>query len=307
MRLFTVVLGLSLAAVCAGSNPFIRGDSNADGTVNLADGIYILQRLFASGPAVTCLDAGDANDDEGLNLADAIYIFQNLFANGPSPPAPYPDCGEDPGGDTLDCVLYNEIRCPPLLPPECFSEAQVGDIVNQYLGQPICLPSPAYEDTLDLGLFTVDVTACPAGCPRCTCTGGDPGCEVTIDQLDADIDFLGGTIATDLTASADDFTVDLDTTRCVADVTITGSVAGTFTLVPLVDWEGISEITAIGPLVFTVTDVDVDIVDSGGFYCTALQAASGELKQPIQDALNENAEDFRQDLEAELLGMYVCP
>ncbi len=82
--------------------PFVRGDANLDGAVDLADAIFILQRLFADGPALACQDAGDANDDEAVNIADGIYILQNLFASGPPLPPPR-QCGVDPDGDALDC------------------------------------------------------------------------------------------------------------------------------------------------------------------------------------------------------------
>jgi hypothetical protein len=79
---------------------FKRGDANADGGVNIADAVYILQNLFAQGAAITCPDAGDANDDEGVNIADAVYILQNLFAQGAAIPAPGTEaCGPDTTGD----------------------------------------------------------------------------------------------------------------------------------------------------------------------------------------------------------------
>jgi hypothetical protein len=98
--------------------PFVRGDANGDGSTNLADAVYILQRLFAAGPAIACLDAGDANDDESVNLADAIYLLQGLFANGPPIPPPHPVCGEDPPGTPdptkpeLQGCIYDQDLCP---------------------------------------------------------------------------------------------------------------------------------------------------------------------------------------------------
>ncbi len=74
---------------------FRRGDTNRDGGVNIADAIYILQNLFASGPDILCQDAADANDDESVNIADGIYILQNLFASGPDILPPSPECGID--------------------------------------------------------------------------------------------------------------------------------------------------------------------------------------------------------------------
>jgi hypothetical protein len=87
--------------------PFVRGDSNGDGKpLDLSDGVYILQYLFAQGPELPCMDAADANDDGAVNLADGIYSLQNLFASGPAIPPPYPECGIDPTVDVLGCASY---------------------------------------------------------------------------------------------------------------------------------------------------------------------------------------------------------
>lgn len=99
---------------------FRRGDSNRDGSMNIADAVYILQNLFAQGPKILCPDAADANDDEGVNIADAVYILQRLFAQGPAIPAPSPGCGPDPtphptGGANLAACDYCAEACqtPP--------------------------------------------------------------------------------------------------------------------------------------------------------------------------------------------------
>ncbi len=103
-----------LAGDCGGGGPeFKRGDSNGDGGVNIADAVYILQNLFASGPEIACRDAADSNDDEAVNIADAVYILQNLFASGPAIPAPGPDaCGPDANPETPDlgCITYTECK-----------------------------------------------------------------------------------------------------------------------------------------------------------------------------------------------------
>ncbi len=103
------------AAMCAvgdGDEQFVRGDSNDDADVNIADAVYILQNLFANGPAIVCPDAADANDDEDVNIADPVYLLQWIFANGPVPPAPGPGpaCGPDPEGDALGTCAYTS--CP---------------------------------------------------------------------------------------------------------------------------------------------------------------------------------------------------
>ena len=77
---------------------FVRGDSNQDGGMNIADAVYILQNLFTNGPPILCPDAADSNDDENVDLADPVYLLQNLFANGPAIPAPSVGCGVDETG-----------------------------------------------------------------------------------------------------------------------------------------------------------------------------------------------------------------
>ena len=88
---------------------FRRGDANADGGLNITDGIYTLNYLFLGGPTPACLDAADANDDGGLNITDGIYVLNFLFLGGPEPPPPGPtQCGTDPteAGDPVDCQVY---------------------------------------------------------------------------------------------------------------------------------------------------------------------------------------------------------
>jgi hypothetical protein len=106
---------------CAGER-FRRGDANRDGSMNIADAVYILQNLFAQGPAISCKDAADSNDDEAINIADPVYILQNLFAQGPGVPAPGPGaCGPDTTGSgpdktgpqLIDCADYGVEACDP--------------------------------------------------------------------------------------------------------------------------------------------------------------------------------------------------
>ncbi len=86
--------------------PFLRGDANGSGAVNLADVVMILSYLF-SGTSVGCLDAIDANDSGSPNLADAVYLLAYLFTGGTAPAAPFPSVGPDPTDlDTLDCGQY---------------------------------------------------------------------------------------------------------------------------------------------------------------------------------------------------------
>ena len=94
-----------------GQAVFIRGDCNADGTVNISDATCILNWLFASAEAPGCVAATNANGDEATNIADATYLLNHLFSGGPAPLAPFPDCG--PGRLPAD----KELGCAN--PPDC--------------------------------------------------------------------------------------------------------------------------------------------------------------------------------------------
>ena len=89
---------------------FFRGDSNADGKVNLADGVSTLSFLFDGNQALPCHDAADTDDSGKIDIADAIWTFNWLFAGGAAPAPPGPTaCGEDPTDVGLDCAN----------PPDC--------------------------------------------------------------------------------------------------------------------------------------------------------------------------------------------
>jgi hypothetical protein len=83
---------------------FVRGESNADGGLNITDGIFILNFLFLGGATPTCMEAADSNGDGGLNITDGIYVLNFLFLGGPEPPAPYPGCGSL--DREVDCASY---------------------------------------------------------------------------------------------------------------------------------------------------------------------------------------------------------
>ena len=73
--------------------PYIRGDTNDDGGLDLADAIYLLEHLFSGGPAPYCAEVGDINTDGATNIGDPICITGYLFAGGHPPHPPFPNCG----------------------------------------------------------------------------------------------------------------------------------------------------------------------------------------------------------------------
>ena len=85
---------------------FIRGDSNNDSIVDVADPIFTLHYLFVDGTEPSCMDAADADDDGFFNITDAVFTLYFVFGIGVAPPYPYPECGlEDyPGEDDFNCI-----------------------------------------------------------------------------------------------------------------------------------------------------------------------------------------------------------
>jgi hypothetical protein len=88
---------------------FVRGDADAEGEVNITDGIFLLNFLFVGGPEPPCLEASDADDDGEVNITDGIYILNFLFVGGPEPADPGVSCGPDPvGSPDLGCETYDQ-------------------------------------------------------------------------------------------------------------------------------------------------------------------------------------------------------
>jgi hypothetical protein len=86
------------------TNSYVRGDVDGSHGVEMGDAVEILRSLYIPGAHVDCLDAADANDDGDISMSDAIHLLRHLYVPGSlPPPAPFPDCGQDPTGDRLGC------------------------------------------------------------------------------------------------------------------------------------------------------------------------------------------------------------
>lgn len=154
----TLILSLALtmtSATASAQSMFIRGDANANGSVDIADAVYNLDFLFNAGASV-CRDAQDSNDDGQVNLADPVFSLAYQFSGGPTPSAPFPACGADPTGDALDCVGPVP-ACPGMPAPTAFR------ITTLNLRDPhaftqviVCLDSTATLNGLINDTFTQD-------------------------------------------------------------------------------------------------------------------------------------------------------
>jgi len=90
-------------------DPFVRGDTDASGVVNLTDAVAVLLYLFSGGREPACFDAADSDDNGQLQLTDAVRILGWLFLGGTSPSHPSPSVGDYP---TCDCGV-DPVTDPP--------------------------------------------------------------------------------------------------------------------------------------------------------------------------------------------------
>ncbi|MEM7234604.1 MAG: lectin-like protein [Planctomycetota bacterium] len=95
---------------------FVRGDATGDGSVDLSDGVRILNILFLGEDAPDCHDTMDTNDDGNVELSDAVRVFSFLFLGGSPPAQPFMACGADSTEDDLPCT-ESSAGCPTLPNP----------------------------------------------------------------------------------------------------------------------------------------------------------------------------------------------
>ena len=77
-----IIGALLLSPVSPAHADFFRGDSSADGVINLVDAIFSLNYLAVGGQAPSCLDAADADDNGQVNVVDPVYTLAFLFGAG---------------------------------------------------------------------------------------------------------------------------------------------------------------------------------------------------------------------------------
>ena len=65
--------------------PYIKGDANLSGSINISDAVYMIRFIFGGGPRPVPFAAGDVNCDQSVNIADVVYLLAWLFYGGPAP------------------------------------------------------------------------------------------------------------------------------------------------------------------------------------------------------------------------------
>ena len=119
-----LIISLLLASISpprVSAAAFVRGDLEADGSLGISDAIAILGRLFLGGTLPhDCDDAADVNDSGTLDISDPVYLLVFAFVGGREPPAPFPECGDDPTADGLECRTYAPCPQPTDTEPPVF-------------------------------------------------------------------------------------------------------------------------------------------------------------------------------------------
>ncbi len=65
--------------------PSVPGDVDGNGIVSISDAVFLINYIFAGGPAPNPLLAGDADCTGAVSISDAVYLINYIFAGGPAP------------------------------------------------------------------------------------------------------------------------------------------------------------------------------------------------------------------------------
>ncbi len=96
----TTALDTAVNIICGETNSFspfvvavrsyICGDADQSQAVSIADAVYLINYIFAGGPAPIPAAAGDPDCSGATSIADAVYLINYIFAGGAAPCAACP-------------------------------------------------------------------------------------------------------------------------------------------------------------------------------------------------------------------------
>lgn len=67
------------------SHPYLLGDVNTDGVIDVGDVVYLINYLYKNGSAPFMLILGDVTRDGHVDVGDVVYLINYLFKNGEPP------------------------------------------------------------------------------------------------------------------------------------------------------------------------------------------------------------------------------
>ncbi len=65
--------------------PYVCGDADNSGAVDIDDAVYLINYIFGGGPAPDPLEVGDVDCSGGIDIDDVVYLIQYIFGGGPEP------------------------------------------------------------------------------------------------------------------------------------------------------------------------------------------------------------------------------
>jgi hypothetical protein len=65
--------------------PYLSGDANHDGIIDISDVVYLINYLFVYGPEPDPYASGDATCNGEVDASDVVYLINYLFIGGPPP------------------------------------------------------------------------------------------------------------------------------------------------------------------------------------------------------------------------------
>ncbi|MEM7232539.1 MAG: hypothetical protein AAF517_10210 [Planctomycetota bacterium] len=292
------LLALCLSASSLRAANFIRADANVDNNVDLSDGVAILNSLFLGLEPPPCRKTLDANDDGKVDISDGIYVLSFLFLGGTPIPEPYPECGEDPTEDDLDCEEFDV--CPQF---ECFTNDDFTELLQTEVARITCVPTDAVEQEA-LGLL---ITVCPAEeAPQSCGPARDPGCPVVVEELDGEVIPAQRQAVVFTAGVIEDFPVTVEnalgTVVCSNDITFTFDAVIPFQTRRVSDT--VQEVTSISDL--RVENPVIEMDSSGGVLCSLLEANLDLFEEQIITELENATGELLVTLNERFIGLYIC-
>lgn len=65
--------------------PYVHGDADGNGIVNVSDAVYLINYVFNNTPAPNPLQSGNADCIGSVDISDVVYLLNYVFGGGPAP------------------------------------------------------------------------------------------------------------------------------------------------------------------------------------------------------------------------------
>jgi len=75
----------ALYAFLVAPEPYVRGDTDGSGEIDIDDVVFLIAYIFQSGPEPDPIESGDADCGGYIDIDDAVYLIAYIFLGGPAP------------------------------------------------------------------------------------------------------------------------------------------------------------------------------------------------------------------------------